>query len=288
MDVQQLRYVVAVADTGTFTAAAARCLVAQPSLSQSIARLEREIDVALFTRTGRGVVLSAAGEAFVGAARSALRAFDAIVPEVDAVRGLTAGHLDLVALPTLALDPTAPLVAAFRRRHPGVTVRLAHPDGTADLLRAVRDGDCELGITERPRRSAGLVVVPLARQELVVVAPPGSALPDPIGPAELAREPLVTQPVGTSTRALLDDLLTRAGIAPTVAVETDQRELVIPLVQGGAGVAVVSRPVAEQAVGTVAVHRLRPALWRDLAVVHRAGTPSPAARAFLAGLPGPE
>lgn len=282
MDVQQLRYVVAVADTGTFTAAAARCLVAQPSLSQSIARLERELGVALFTRAGRGVVRTAAGEAFVASARTTLRAFDAIVPEVEAVRGLTAGHLDLVALPTLALDPTAPLVGVFRRRHPGVTVRIAHPEGTDDLLSAVRDGTCEVGITERPAAPGGLVVVPLARQELVTAFPPGAEVPERIRPVDLARHPIITQPVGTSTRALLDDMLARAGVVATIAVETDQREVIIPLVQGGAGIAVVPRPVAEQAAGAVVVRRFRPALWRDLAVVRRDGTPSPAARAFLA------
>jgi len=284
MEIQQLRYVTAVADTGTFTAAAARCFVAQPSLSQSVQRLERELGVALFARTGRGVVLTAAGEAFVGAARSALRAFDTVVPEVEAVVGLTAGHLDLVALPTLALDPTAPLVGAFRRLHPGVTVRLAHPEGTEDLLRAVRDGECELGITERPRRREGLVIVPLERQEVVMALPPGSGAAESLGPRDLAGQPIVTQPVGTSTRALLDEMLTRSGVAPTIAVETDQRELIIPLVQSGAGVALVPLPVAERARGTVEIRHFRPPLWRDLAVVRREGTPSPAARAFLATL----
>lgn len=284
MEIQQLRYVVAIADSGTFTAAARRCFVAQPSLSQSVKRLEGELGVALFARAGRGVALTAAGEAFVGAARSALRSFDAIVPEVDAVRGLVAGHLDLVALPTLALDPTAPLVGAFRRRHPGVTVRLDHPEGTEDLLRAVRSGDCELGITERPRHHAGLTVVPLARQEVVMAFPPGSAVPETLRPADLAGAPIVTQPVGTSTRALLDDLLARARVEPTIAVETDQREVIIPLVQDGAGVALVPRPVAEAAGDTVEILYFRPALWRELAIVHRSGPLSPAARAFLGEL----
>lgn len=282
MNIAQLRYVVTVADTGTFTAAAARCFVAQPSLSQAVQRLERELGVDLFTRTGRSVTLTAAGEAFVVAARNAIRGFDAIVPEVEAVAGLTAGHLDLVALPTLALDPLAPLVGAFRRRHPGVTVRLAHPEGTEDLLRAVRDGERELGITERPARREGLVVVPLARQEVVLAFPPGSQVPETLRPTDLADHPIVTGPPGTSTRALLDQMLGQAGIEATIAVETDQRELIIPLVQSGAGVAMVPRPVAERARETIEIHHFRPALQRDLAVVHREGTPSPAARAFLA------
>ena len=283
MDFRQLRYAVAIADAGTFTAAAQRCFVAQPSLSQSVQRLERELGAELFVRTGRSVTLTAAGEAFAVAARHALRAFDAVAPEVDAVAGLTAGHLDLVALPTLALDPLAPLVGAFRRRYPGVTVRLAHPEGTEDLLRSVRTGDSELGITERPDHPDGLVVVPLARQEIVVALPPGSAAPATLRPIDLADQPIITQPPGRSTRTLLEQVLGAAGVALRIAVETDQRELIIPLVQGGAGVALVPRPMAEAAAGSgVEIRSFAPALWRDRAVVHRGGTPSPAARAFLA------
>src|SRR4051794_38005948 len=118
MELQQLRYAVAVVDTGTFTAAAEQCLVAQPSLSQSIRNLERELGVELFHRIGRRVVLTASGAAFANAARLALHAVDNVRIEVDAVRGLIAGTLDLVALPTLASDPVTPLVGAFRVAHP--------------------------------------------------------------------------------------------------------------------------------------------------------------------------
>jgi len=285
MEIQQLRYAVAIADTGTFTAAARECFVAQPSLSQSIKRLERELGVELFSRTGRAVVPTAAGEAFLAEARHTLHSFDRIGPEVGAVAGLTAGHLDLVALPTLAIDPLASLVGGFRRRYPGVTVRLAHPEGTEDLLRSVRDGASEIGITEWPASSDGLVVVPLGRQEIVVAFPPGTGRRASLRPGDLADYPIIAMPVGTSMRALLDQMLDDAGIRPAIVVETDQRELIMPLVQGGAGVALVPRPVAEQAwaVG-VEIHSLRPNRWRDLAVVHRTGPPSPAARAFLAQL----
>src|SRR4051794_22559991 len=113
MELQQLRYAVTVVDQGTFTAAAAACFVAQPSLSQAVRQLERELGVELFSRVGRRVALTPAGEAFVPAAREALRAVETIGAQVAAVAGLVAGHLDLVALPTLALDPVTPLVGAF-------------------------------------------------------------------------------------------------------------------------------------------------------------------------------
>src|SRR6185369_7914211 len=97
------------------------------------------------------------------------------------------------------------------------------------------------------------------------------------------RHSLVTLPAGTSTRNMLDVAFESAGTQPTIAVETDQREAVMPLVLAGAGAAVVPAPMAELArlQGAVVAH-LRPALWRELGLVHRDATLSPAARAFIA------
>src|SRR5215831_13770345 len=113
MELHQLRYALAVVDHGTFTAAAAACFVAQPSLSHAVRALERELGAELFHRVGRRPTLTAAGEAFVPAAREVLRDLETLRAAVAAVSGLVAGHLDLVALPTLAVDPVTPLVGAF-------------------------------------------------------------------------------------------------------------------------------------------------------------------------------
>src|SRR4051794_28869734 len=121
MELHQLRYVLAVADHGTFTAAAAACFVAQPSLSHAIRTVETELGVELFNRVGRRTTLSAAGEGFVPAARQVLRDLDTLRADVEAVAGVVAGRLDLVSLPTLAVSPVTPLVGAFRTAHPGVT-----------------------------------------------------------------------------------------------------------------------------------------------------------------------
>ncbi len=288
MELHHLRHVLAVVDHGTFTAAAAACHVAQPSLSQSVRGLERELGAELFHRAGRRVVLTAAGEAFVPAARDALWAAEEVRTQVAAVSDVVAGHLDLVALPTLAIDPVAPLVGAFRQAHPGVVVRLAHPDSTRELVERVRSGASELGVTELPVAEGRLVTVTMGRQELVAVLPPGGRAGRRAGAgslalAALAREALVTLPVGTSTRDALDLAFARAGVQPRVAVETDQREAIVPLVLAGAGCAVVPRPMAMAASGEgVLVRSLRPPLWRDLGLVRRPGVPSPAAQAFLA------
>ncbi len=295
MDVRQLRYVLAIADEGSFTAAAARCRVAQPSLSQAVRALERELGVALFARVGRGVVLTAAGDALVAAARPAVRAFEAVAGEVRAVADVVAGHLDLVALPSLATDPVAELIGRFRRHHPGVTVRLAHADGADGVARAVLTGRAELGVTEPAADGAGLVSEPLGRQEIVAVLPPGSKPVPSLTAAELASFDLVAQAPGAATRVHLDAALATAGVTARVAVETDQREALVPLVLAGAGATVVPRPMAvPAAVAGAVVVPLVPPLWRDLAVIRRPGEPSPAARRFLAVAvavdsgPGPE
>jgi DNA-binding transcriptional LysR family regulator len=282
MDLQQMRYALAVVDTGTFTAAARSCLVAQPSLSQSVRNLERELGVELFHRIGRRVVVTAAGHAFADAARLALRAADAVRVEVDAVTGVLAGSLDLVSLPTLALDPITPLVGAFRAEHPQVLVRLAHPDGTDDLVQSVLNGLSEIGITATDLVRRGLVTHRLGRQEIVAVLPPGSPRRAAITPAAFGRLPLVTNPVGTSTRTLLDSLLDDAAVTPHIAVETDQREAIVPLVPAGAGAALLPRSMAAAAaLQGAAVLPFQPRLWRDLVLVHRDATLSPAARAFV-------
>jgi DNA-binding transcriptional LysR family regulator len=282
MELQQLRYAVAIADNGTFTAAAAACFVAQPSLSHAIGNLEAELRIALFHRIGRRVTLTAAGEAFVPAAREVLRTLETLRATVDAVAGVTAGRLDLVALPSLAVDPVTPLVGAFRAAHPGVTVRLAHPDDTDDLIALIRSGESEVGITELPISAAGLTSRQLGRQELVAIFPPGSPRRARRDLAELARHRLVTQPPGTSTRDALDAAFAALGLSVAVAVETDQREAIVPLVLAGAGVGVVPRPMATLAASQgAAVSSLRPALWRQLGLVHRNATLSPAAGAFI-------
>jgi DNA-binding transcriptional LysR family regulator len=286
MELHQLRYALAVADHGTFTAAAAACFVAQPSLSHAVGTLERELGVELFRRVGRRTALTAAGEAFVPAAREVLRALDVMRAGVDEVAGVVAGHLDLVALPTLAVDPVTPMVGAFRAAHPAVTVRLAHPEGTRALIDRVRSGDSELGITELPAHGERLRTIPLGRQELVAILPPGTLTPARFDLARLARHALVTLPAGTSTRDTLDAAFEDAGVTPQLAVETDQRDAVVPLVLAGAGAAVVTAPVAEVARAQGAhVARIRPALWRELGLIHRDAPLSPAARAFIALAP---
>jgi LysR family carnitine catabolism transcriptional activator len=200
------------------------------------------------------------------------------------VAGILAGHLDLVALPTLAVDPVTPLVGRFRSMHPSITVRLAHPDDTDELISLVRSGQSELGITELPVTTERIVSHRLERQELVAVLPPGSPPPrrGRLDLKALAALPLVTLPTGTSTRDALDEALGSLGATAVAAVETDQREAIVPLVLAGAGTAVLPKPMALEASERGAVvAALTPRIWRSIGMIHRDAALSPAARSFL-------
>src|SRR5262245_29939559 len=192
MDLRKLRLFLAVVDEGGFTRAAEAEFVSQPSVSQAIRELEAELGTPLFHRVGRGAVLTPAGEALVGPARQALRDVDAARAAVETVVGLESGRLDVCALPTLAVDPVAPLVGAFRTAHPGVTVRLADAEGPPEVAATVSSGDVEIGITVATATTAHLPSVALGRQELLAVLPPGTTKPARAMTAvELARHPIV-------------------------------------------------------------------------------------------------
>ena len=283
MDLRQVTYVLAVVDHGSFTRAAASVPISQPALSQSIRSLERELGTELFQRLGREVRLTSAGEAFIGPARAMLReATNARAATAD-VAGLGAGHLDVVALPTLVVEPLVEVIGAFRRMHPGVTVRITEPEDAAAVLELVRSGACELGLGEGPISHPSLAVDVLLDQELFAVMPPGTTVParGPLPIARFAAVPLLATPPGTSTRRLVDEALHRAGLEPVVAVESDHREAIVPLVLAGAGASLLPEPLARRAAAQgAAIARLDPPVRREVVLVRRTGVLSPAAVAF--------
>jgi LysR family transcriptional regulator, carnitine catabolism transcriptional activator len=284
MDERRLRYFLAVVDEGGVTPAARRLHVAQPSLSQALRSFETELGAELFHRVGRGLRLSAAGRAFVGPARQALRALDEARSAIAGVAGLTTGTLEMAALATLAVDPMAPLIGRFRELHPGVQVRVLEPEDADGVRALVRDGDCELGAAHVPIRGHELVAHPLGEQELLFVLPPDATPQDhrPLGPRELAETPLVVSPPGTSTRMLLEQALAAVGVTPQIAVQSAAREAIVPLVLAGAGAALLPAPLAEEAERRGATIRsARPRITRAVGLIHRRGSLSAAARAFL-------
>ena len=282
MDVRQLSAFLAVVEHGTVTAAAPAQFVSQPALSQTLRSLEAELGTPLFHRIGRGLVLTAAGEALVGPAQQVLRSLDQARRAVTDVAGVEGGTLDVVLLPTLAVDPAAPLLGHFRRAHPGVSLRLAEPDGTADALARVTDGRAELALTDA-ESGTGLVFHSLGSQEHRAVFPAGTAPGRKvIKRAALVGVPFVTTPPGTSSRGLLERAHEEVGAVPVIAVEAEPREAILPLVVAGAGAALLPVALAEEAAALGAdVRSLDPPVTREVTLAHRDAPLSPAAAALV-------
>ncbi|MEO5874410.1 MAG: LysR family transcriptional regulator [Streptosporangiaceae bacterium] len=278
MNLRQLRYVVATADHGTMTSAAQALYVAQPALSRAVRELERELGIELFARSGRGVVLTAAGEQVVRQARIALDA-------VDAIESVTRGHgrgaeLRIAATPTLEPELTGRLLPRFARDQPAVRVRVVRCEGREAVGAAVRAGRADLAVTDLPV-PGDLAAHPFELREVVLISPPGMKLRDPVPLAQLDGLRLIVPTKGTARRAELDAMLARIGTVPTIAVESDERAAWLGWVRAGRGSLLWYRNQVEDTEG-LAVRSLMPPLTRTIGLVHAHRPLPPIAREFLA------
>lgn len=167
MELHQLRYFVAVAETENFTRAAARVHVSQPSLSQQIMKLEGEVGHKLFHRLGRKAVLTEAGNAFLERARRILFEVENAAKELgdhpSLGRRITVGAVQTV-MPYLM----TPLIAALRESHPNLLIN-AQEDFRANLVRGVVEGDLDLAIVPTPVKDVRISVEPLLAEPLLLV-----------------------------------------------------------------------------------------------------------------------
>ena len=282
---RQMEYFLAVVDCGGVTRAAAQLRVAQPSLSQAVRKLEKDLGVELFHRVGRGLVLSPAGEALVGPARSILREVESAENAVRDVGAMRGGRIDIASLSDLSSDPLSVWVAKFRRQYPDVRFHIEERDETADIVSLVRSGACELGILALPLPTEDLVGEELIDQQLVLVCPPGTDArwPDPVPIEALTRVPFVMGEKGTATRDFIDRSLRRRGVEPDVAVEVRQRGAVLPIVLAGGGVSILAlRSGLDAMLRGGVVRELSPRLTRRMGVIRRPGRMTQASTEFLA------
>src|SRR5215213_5742762 len=149
MELHQLRYFVAVAQSASFSRAAERCAVSQPSLSQQIGKLERNLKQRLFDRLGRRVVLTDAGRLLLDRAAAILAAVDDAERWIRDADNLEAGQLTVGAIPTISPYLLPRALEQFGRRHPHVEVTV-HEDVTRQLLAAILVGDLDLALVALP------------------------------------------------------------------------------------------------------------------------------------------
>ncbi|MFI1678019.1 MULTISPECIES: LysR family transcriptional regulator [unclassified Streptomyces] len=280
MQFQQLHYFVAVAETRHFTRAAEEVHVSQPSLSQQIRALEKELGAELFSRARGNITLTDAGEALLPLARRILADADTARIEVQELAQLRRGRIRLGATPSVCTGLLPDVLRAFHDRHPGIQL-LIEESGSHDLVRELARGalDLALVVLPLPTPSPALTTLELLREDLVVVSAPGSR---PLGRtvriADLQGERLVMFRHGYDLRELTVSACRAEGFEPEFAVEGGEMDAVLGFVRAGLGVAVVPRMVAERSGPDLRATPLaKPSLHRTIALAHRSDVAPPRA-----------
>jgi LysR family transcriptional regulator, hydrogen peroxide-inducible genes activator len=271
MELHQLRYFVAVADEGSFSRAAAKVRVAQPSLSQQIRKLEAEIGQPLFDRLPRSVVLTEAGRCLLEYARQILASIGDARRCVDELKGKIAGDVAVGAIPTIAPYVLPELVVTFQNHYPDVTLHIVE-DVTEGITRRIEAGELDVALASTCPRSPTLRVELLGREPLLALVPEGHPL---------AKQTVVSFDDLKSQRFLLlhemhclsqqvHHLLESRRLLPEIALAGSQLSTIANMVAAEIGVSIVPQMmVNHQATpGCVSLPFAAPVPERELNVLY--------------------
>lgn len=287
MNIQQLRTFVAVVDHGSFSAAARVLGISQPAVTMQMQALETDVGATLVDRRYRRVEVTEAGHVLLPHARKVLEQIEHARDEIGSLSGAITGRLRIAASTTPGVYVVPRLLGEFVAQHPEVGVTIDVHD-TADVVEAVEMGSAHIGITGGTVRGARVTFEEIGRDDLVLICAPAHPLAGMrgVGLAELADEPWVFRESGSGTRQAVEQLLADHGLDPEeirVVVELGTGEAIVSAVEGGLGISVLSRKVAEKALSLGSVMEVDaigfPAS-RPLYVVMPKGTPTRAAAAF--------
>ncbi|WP_058046885.1 LysR substrate-binding domain-containing protein [Streptomyces roseifaciens] len=248
MQLQQLRYFATLAEVRHFTRAAESLHVAQPSLSQQIRALERELGAELFQRARGNITLTDAGEALLPLARKILADTETARREVQEVAQLRRGRVRLGAPPSLCASLVPDVLRAYHARYPGIEL-LVDEGGSQDLVRTLAAGGLDLALIITPLAvgAPALATTELLREDLVVVSAPGEPPPvrrRALRVADLEGLPLVMFRHGYDLREITMAACRAAGFEPVFTVEGGEMDAVLGFVRAGLGLAVVPGMVA--------------------------------------------
>jgi LysR family hydrogen peroxide-inducible transcriptional activator len=256
MDLRQLNAVAAVAEHGSFSAAARALHTVQSNVSTHVARLEAELGVTLIDRsTG---LPTEQGEAVVARAKRITSEIDALEADVSSLADEIRGNVRVGIIGTTGRWLLPPLLEAMAEQYPGVHM-VAIDATTTSLMPQVANGAIDLAVVNLPVDGAELTVERLFDEDRILIAPAGHPLADAdrVGLAELAAHPLLLEPVGTGFRDMLDAEASRAGLTLQPQAEVDGMRLLASLAITGFGAAVLP---------TTALPTSRNPTWKQVAL----------------------
>jgi DNA-binding transcriptional LysR family regulator len=280
MNLRQLRTLVAIAERGSFTAAGNAVGLSHSAVSLQVKALEDELGVALVDRRQRPARLTERGGALVEHAR----AMTALEDEIRALGSdaALAGTLTVGVVPTAMVHLLPPALTRLKAAHPRLALRV-RTGHSSELALAVRGAELDVAVATRPDIAPeGLVLHDIAREPLVVIAPPDA--PEATDAGLIAAHPFIWFNRRTWAGEHIERLIHARGLRPAEAIEVDSLEAIESLVAHGLGVAVVpERPGAPLTPGLRRVPFGEPQAARPLALLERSGNPKARLAAALHG-----
>ncbi len=248
MDLRQLSALVAVADHGSFSAAARSLHTVQSNVSTHVARLERELGATLVDRASG--TLTPEGQIVVARSRRVQAELDALAADVASAHADVSGPVRIGVIGTTARWLVPRLLEEMGEHYPGVHVVVVDAT-TTSLVPQLVNGQLDLAVVNLPVDDPDIVIQPLFEEDRVLVAPAGHPFYDAerLTLADLGREPLLLEPVGTSFRDQLDLQTRDAGIRLVPQAEVDGMRLLASLAFQGFGAALLPASAAPSWVG---------------------------------------
>jgi DNA-binding transcriptional LysR family regulator len=288
MTLRQLEVFLAIAQARSYRQAAEALHTSQPALSQHMRELERELGARLFDRLSRGVLLTEAGRLLEERAKRVFATLTDAREVLGELQGLQRGSLLIGASTTPVIYVLPAVIGEFRRRHPGIELRLRIANSRL-IEEAIRAHEFDLGVVGAHGLAPGeeCLAAGLVDELVLIVSPRHQwARRREVAPADLAAEPLLVREEGSATRHVTERALEQAGIGWGASMELNHTEAIKQAVMAGLGVAFVSVHAVrgELASRRLAMLRLRGIrIQRHFHVIHsEARTLSVAARAFVA------
>ena len=274
LKLKDLRYLVALADSGHFGQAAAKCFVSQPTLSAQLRKLEESLGVQLFERRPRRTTLTPAGAEIAQRARSMLADADSIVAMAQAQRDPLAGPLRIALLPTIGPYLLPAVSARLRRTLPRLEL-LLYEHQTDPMLERVRNGDIDVGILALPVPAEGCMTRELYEESFVLAAPQAHPLAKraQVRMEDLRGETLLLLEDGHCLRDQALALCARSGVHEKQDFRATSIETLRQMVAVGAGItllpALAARGAYGSAKGVVVRPFVRPAPGRRIGAIWR-------------------
>jgi len=285
MDIPNLYAFIAVADTGSFSVASEHLYLTQPAISKRISALETELDIQLFDRIGRKVIVTEAGMALLPRARTILQQIEDSKRAIQNLSGHVAGKLSIGTSHHIGLHRLPPILRAFTHAYPEVELDLHFMD-SEEACHAIEHGELELGIVTLPLEPAKTLQTyevwpdPL---DIVVNQSHPLALLKKITAKQLANYSAVLPTRGTYTRQIFEQTMRKHKLKLKVGLSTNYLETIKMMVSVGLGWSVLPRSMLNKELKTLDIEGIK--LERKLGVVWHSGhTLSNAAKAMSAML----